>query len=99
MGEPSTHDASSAARVLTKQPDHMGAWSDGGDIVWLPRSLYPKRSGAIKWAVDEFDAMWTDVRCTTVWMRYEPEGGEDFWREVEDGFAPDAFRAWRLEAV
>lgn len=97
-----------------KEPDAMGAWSESGDTVWLPRSLYPKRSGAIAWAVKEWGVTWPEVRCTTVWMRYEPfvargytrdDGtvdpgwSEDHWYECEDGNVPGAFRAWRLESA
>ena len=36
-------DAPSKAALDLHEPDEMGVWSDSADIVWLPRSLYPKR--------------------------------------------------------
>jgi hypothetical protein len=95
-----------------KEPDEMGVWSEAQETVWLPRSLYPARTDAIRWAIDQWSVGWLDVRCLSRWMRYEPRvvGGftldgrtdpgwsEDWWVEC-DRDDPQAFRVWRLEAV
>lgn len=93
--------------VEDKRPDEMGVWSDGGETVWLSRDLYPKRSGAIQWAVNQWLCDWTEVSCLSRWMRYTPhiardaEGNElwrdDLWSECE-GTDERAFSVWRLES-
>lgn len=93
---------------VTKEPDEMGVWSDSGELVWLPRSLYPKRISAIVWAMETWTCGFTEVRCRARWMRYEPwisrelDGSiawsEDQWHECEEN-APGAFRVWRLEGA
>ena len=99
--------------VEPHEPDEMGVWSDGGDIVWLPRSQYPKRIAAIRWAMDQWGVTLPEVACLSRWLRYEPHvvGGftredgtddpgwsEDRWYECEQD-ALGAFRAWRLESA
>lgn len=86
----------------------MGVWSDGGELVWLPRSLYPKRQAAIMWAMEQWSCGFTEVRCRSRSMRYEPfvarapDGSvawsEDQWYECEED-TPGAFRVWRLEGA
>jgi hypothetical protein len=88
-------------------PDAMGVWSEDGEV-WLPREHYPKRSDAIRWAVDQWVCRWIDVRCLSRWMRYEPllarnfDGEvvweEDRWFECARDF-PGAFPVWRLETA
>lgn len=97
-----------AATVEPKLPDHMGVWSDGGEIVWLPRALYANRHAARKFAMDEWGCGFLGVYITTTWMRYEEfvarhgDGSvawqEDRWFEC-DGHDPGAFKVWRLEAA
>lgn len=76
----------------------MGAWTDSGDIVWLPHSLYPKRQAAIMWAMEQWDCNFIQVRCRSRSMRYEPDAAEDQWSECEEN-TPGAFRVWRLEGA
>ena len=86
----------SAATVDLHEPDEMGVHDEYSDAIWLPRSLYPKRIDAIRWAMDFNSCAFLDVRCLSRWMRYTPEGGEDLWTECDPSDA-GAFRVWRLE--
>jgi hypothetical protein len=82
----------------------MGVWEECGDTVWLPRSLYTKRSDAVKWATQEWGVHWLEVRCLSRWMRYtpyvftDPDYIEDQWSECQRD-DPGAFRVWRLESA
>ena len=90
------------------EPDHMGVWADDCELVWLPRSIYPKRIDAIRWAMDEWSCDFLEVRALARWMRWQPfsahnlDGSvawsEDQWYECEKD-ALGAFRVWRLEAA
>ena len=94
-----------------KEPDEMGVWSDDDAWIWLPRSLYPKRNDAVKWAMKQWSCHFLDVRCLSRWMVYDPrivppftldghtDPGftEDLWSEC-DKATPGAFRVWRLES-
>src|ERR1044072_8646227 len=68
------------------RPDHMGVWSESGDLIWLPREHYPKHSDAIAFAVAEWGATWIEVRCRARFMRYDPyiayhADGSEAWRD------------------
>jgi hypothetical protein len=82
----------------------MGVWSDVDALVWLPRSHYPRRSDAIRFALDTIGYVhWTDVRCLSRWMRWDPserpdDARGDWWVECKSD-ASGAFRVWRLEAA
>lgn len=83
------------------EPDHMGVWTDAGDTVWLPRSLYPERSQAMTWAMREWSCLYLEVRCLARWMRWDSRPRDypvDLWVECEKG-DDGAFRVWRLEAA
>lgn len=77
----------------------MGIWADDG-TVWLPKALYPARTDAKKWAVENCGVMWIDVRCRTVWMVFDPEAEDeerpyvrvlpDVWTESEP------FECWEI---
>lgn len=91
--------------ALVHEPDHMGIWTDSGDVVWLPRSFYPKRNDAIKWGMEQFGCGFLDIRCHARWMRYEPfvarklDGSvawqKDEWYECSEA-DPGAFKVWKL---
>lgn len=83
--------------VAVHEPDGMGVWSDYGEV-WLPRSAYPKRSDAIRWALDMWSCHFLDVRCLSRWMVFRPRDWEEWWEECEPD-TPGAFRVWRLEQV
>lgn len=85
------------ARTLPKEPDAMGVWSDEDATVWLPRSLYPKRIEAIRWAMEQWSCRFLDVRCLSRWMRFQARDWEEWWIECGRD-EPGAFRVWRLEA-
>lgn len=90
------------AAIAPRLPDHMGIWSDGGDIVWLPLALYPNRLGAFRFAREEWDASPRDVYVTRVWMRFDTDDPEERWVECtsdEPGNEPGAFLCWRLGAA
>lgn len=56
---------------MTTLPDHldMGIWSEGGDIVWMPKQFYPERNRVKQWAVaNDIVDHYIDVRVRTVWM-------------------------------
>jgi len=79
----------------------MGVHDEYTDVIWLPRSLYPKRSAAIRWLMDWNVCAFTEVRCLSRWMRYTPqqeddEGITELWTECYP-YEPGAFRVWRLE--
>ena len=38
--------------VAVHEPDAMGVWSEEDGVVWLPRSLYPRRTDAIRASAD-----------------------------------------------
>ncbi len=90
------------------EPDEMGIWNEDGDTIWLPRSLYPTRWAAIKWAMDQWTCSFLEVRCVVRWMRWTPfvaralDGSvawsEDQWFECKPD-DPSAFKVWRLEAA
>lgn len=90
------------------EPDSMGVWAEDGELVWLPRSVYPTRYDAVRWAMGEWTCEFLSVRALARWMRYKPyvarnlDGSvawrEDQWYECEKD-APGAFRVWRLEAA
>jgi hypothetical protein len=94
------------SELAIHEPDEMGVWNEDGDLVWLPRSLYPKRIDAILWTMRQWGCSFGEVRCLSRWMRYEPhvarngDGSiawqEDRWWECPKD-APGAFRAWKLE--
>jgi hypothetical protein len=85
----------------------MGVWAEDGAVVWLPRSLYPKRIEAIRWAMHEWGVTLPEVSCLSRWMRYEPLMVDDFspgwtddnWFSECDKDQPGACRVWRLEAA
>ena len=101
-----------APTLEDKRPDEMGVWCDDDETIWLPREHYPKRSQAIRWAVDQWTCDWLDVRCLSRWMRYtprvvgpfdldgftDPGYTEDLWSECAKD-EPNAFRVWRLESA
>ena len=96
------------SETMVKLPDAMGVWSDGGDVVWLPREHYPTRMEAIRWAMREWAVTLPEVRCRSRWLRYEPHvarnadgsvaWAEDYWIECAKD-EPGAFPGWRLEAA
>lgn len=98
-------DARSAATTEPKLPDEMGIWTDGGETIWLPKALYPKRSDAIRFAMEQFGCGFTDLRCLSRWMRYQPftaynldgsvSWSEDEWCECGKDDA-GAFQVWKL---
>ena len=73
----------------------MGIWSDDG-TVWLPKALYPTRSHAKKFAVENFSATYIDVRVRTRWVRYEPSAPPEIAYEICAANAPDAFECWEI---
>ncbi len=90
------------------EPDEMGVWAEDGELVWLPRSRYPKRIDAIRWAMSEWQCDFLSVRALARWARWQPftaralDGSvawsEDEWWECAKD-APGAFQVWRLEAA
>ncbi|MCR4338586.1 MAG: hypothetical protein NUW01_01730, partial [Gemmatimonadaceae bacterium] len=91
-----------------REPDEMGVWGEWDDTVWLPRSRYPRRIDAIRWAMQQWDVALPEVSCLSRWMRYEPhverdsDGSvlweEDRWWECDKDLS-GAFRVWRLESA
>lgn len=84
------------------EPDEMGAWDDGGQVAWLPRSRYPLRPRAMRFYGGLMGVRWIDVRCVARHMRHAPElpeaaefGGE-YWTECAPD-EPGAFPVWRCE--
>jgi len=76
----------------------MGVWSDSGDIIWLTLRDYPKRIGAILWAMDQWGVSLPQVSCVSRWMKLVPREWEERWVECE-GDEPGAFKVWRLESA
>ncbi len=75
----------------------MGIWSDDNTLVWLPKAIYPSRNDAKRFAVQELEHTWIEVRVRTVWMCPD----EDFMREGRyvkclPDLNPDAIECWEI---
>lgn len=85
-----------------KIPDHMGAWSDDDERIWLPKLHYPTRHDARKFVMTEWELTFTEVRVLSRWMRYTPREYPDLdnttyiedWWSLCDPDAPNAFPVW-----
>lgn len=61
-----------ATEVQLPENLNMGIWSDDG-TVWLPKQLFPLRSGAKMFAVDYLGHAYIETRVRTRWMVFSPE--------------------------
>ena len=73
----------------------MGIWSDDG-TVWLPKALYPTRTEAKMFAVENCSATYIDVRVRSRFMRYEVTAPSELAYEMCAPNAPDAFECWEV---
>jgi len=67
--------------------DRMGAWSEDGDEVWLPKELHPDRDKARMFIASETDCHFIDTRCKSVWIKpvertFENAGDHNWWCDV-----------------
>lgn len=75
----------------------MGIWSSDGDRVWLPKALFPTRNDAKRFAVENCEASWIDVRVRTRWMVSAPHGPlDDFPYHLTDADDEGAFECWEI---
>jgi hypothetical protein len=89
--------------VASALTDPMGVQNYGGDIWWLPRSLYPARAKAQQFIAAEWGLAWTEMRIRARYMRPDPENEEQTMYENDDYYVecekdePGAVAVWRCE--
>lgn len=92
--------------LTTIEPlDYMGAWTEDGSEIWLPKQFYPTRGKAKKFVEDETGIHFTDIRCKSVYIRpmvktEDNADNYDWWCDVLWIECPrtlrDAIPAWHI---
>ncbi len=73
----------------------MGIWSSSGDWVALPKAFFPARNDAKRFAVENCEAAWIDIRVKTTWMKDVAKSAFcDFPYVFSERDDPEAFECW-----